>query len=217
MLPVQLAQEPPTFDKNVRQPGLRHLMERDGGPVKRRGPKRKAMSVDRDITSKLKPLWRSALPDMLVAYRRTCAFLALYIPPATGNPTVDHMLPKSRHPSLAYEWANYRLCAASVNARKRDTEGIVDPFECQSGWFELELVSFQVKRGSAAPKAKQADIERTLDLLNIEDARRAREEHYVDYENGEISFEKLQRLAPFVAAEVERQKRRRPRAHRARG
>lgn len=52
---------------------------------------------------------------MLEAYERRCAYLALYLEHATGNPTVDHVLPKSRVWDQIYEWSNYRLCAALIN------------------------------------------------------------------------------------------------------
>jgi len=54
-----------------------------------------ADAEDKIPADKFPPFWRKALDDMLVRYARRCAYLAMYFEPATGNPTVDHALPKS--------------------------------------------------------------------------------------------------------------------------
>lgn len=36
------------------------------------------------------------------------------------------------------------MACSRLNARKRDFTDILDPFEVQTGWFQLELVGFQV-------------------------------------------------------------------------
>jgi hypothetical protein len=147
---------------------------------------------------------------MLRRYERRCAFLALYLEHATGNPSVDHMLPKSRPWDLVYEWSNYRLCASSVNARKTDMTGLVDPFVCKSGWFALELVGFQVTRGSQAPAAHTAAIDATLQLVNDTEACKAREEYVTSYREGHIHLKYLEYRAPFIAQELRRQGQLRP-------
>ncbi len=155
---------------------------------------------------RLPPYWREALDDMLAAYHRRCAFLALYIEHATGNPSVDHhMLPTSLAWDKVYEWSNYRLCAALVNANKRVLTEIVDPFSCKPGWFALEFVGYQVIRGPAAPTAQAKRIDATLTLLNRVECCRAREEYTTSYEQGHIDLPYLERRAPFVAAELRRQ------------
>ncbi len=209
MIPVSLAKEPPGFDARVRQKGLSAIDELVGRAprVRRGGPRRpKVADREQDIPAdKFPPFWRDALDEMLAAYHRRCAYLAMYIEHATGSPTVDHVLPKSRVWNQVYEWANYRLCAAVVNAKKNDLMTLVDPFACKNGWFELELVAFQVLRGSGAPKHAASRIDATLPLLNMHDCCAQREEYVRCYEDGEIDLRYLTRRAPFIASELRRQ------------
>lgn len=209
MISVAPAREPPHFDEQVRQKGLSAIDELVGRPprIRRRGPRRKKVADhEADIPAEdFPPFWREAIPDMLQAYERRCSYLALYIEHATGNPTVDHMLPKSREWDQVYEWSNYRLCAALINANKSTLISLVDPFEVADGWFALEFVGFQVIRGPNAPPSKLQQIEDTLPLLNMPECLKAREEYVTCYEQGAIEFAYLERRAPFVAAELRRQ------------
>lgn len=210
MIPVTPAQEPDDFDSKVRQPGLSAIDEMLGKPprISRTGPRRKKIA-DRPgqiPPDKFPPFWRRALGDMLDAYERRCAYLALYLERATGGPSVDHAIPKSRAWRKVYEWSNYRLSARLINAKKGETT-VLDPFEIEAGWFALELYGFQVVPGPRAPKKRIAEIDRTIeDLgLNRRECRRAREEYVVDYERGEIRLAFLERRAPFIASELRRQ------------
>lgn len=209
MVPVSPADEPRTFDVKVRQKGLSAIDEMVGraARVPHAGRKReKIASNEADIPSQnLPPYWREALPDLLKAYERRCAFLAMYIEHGTGSPSVDHMLPKSRAWQQVYEWSNYRLCAAGVNARKGDLSGIVDPFLCKHGWFALEFVAFQVLVGPKAPARERKKIADTLELLNSLDCLKAREEYVAAYMEGHIDLPYLERRAPFIAGELRRQ------------
>lgn len=211
MLPLQCAPEPHSFDAKVRKKGLSAIDEFVGRKprVNHSGPRRKKLAKrESEIPADaFPPYWRDALDDLLTAYHRRCAFLGLYLEHATGNSSVDHMLPKSRAWKHVYEWCNYRLCAASVNAAKRDGVGIVDPFECKEGWFLLELVAFQVTRGPKAPAGRSTEFDSTLVLLNSDEACRAREEYVKDYQDGSIDLRYLERRAPFVARELRRQRR----------
>lgn len=211
MIPLSLAQEPPDFDPLVRRRGLSAIDELVGRPPRRPrpGPRRTPVARrEQDIPSdQFPPYWRDGLGLLLVAYHRRCAFLALYLEQATGNPSVDHMLPKSRRWDQVYEWGNYRLCAAGINARKRDLTGLVDPMECKPGWFAMELVGFQVVPGPHAPAGRQAEMSATLNLLNAHECCRAREEYVLDYLNQHIDIDYLTRRAPFVASELRRQRR----------
>lgn len=209
MIPVAPAEEPADFDKKVRQKGLSAIDEMVGRPprVRHRGPRRKKIANhEADIPAEAFPaFWRDVLPDMLEAYERRCSYLALYIEHATGNPTVDHVLPKSRVWDQVYEWSNYRLCAALINANKSNLTSLVDPFEVEEGWFALEFVGFQVTRGPKAPASKTQQIDDTLPLLNLPDCLKQREEYVTSYEQGGIGLAYLERRAPFVAAELRRQ------------
>jgi hypothetical protein len=212
MIPVSPAPEPADFDTKVRKPGLSAIDELVGRPprLKRPGPKRKQVAfVESEIPSdKFPPFWREAIDDLLEAYQRRCAYLAMHIEHATGNPTVDHALPVSRAWNAVYEWSNYRLCAALINANK-GVLSLVDPFDVKPGWFELNLSNFHVRRGAAAPATEWAKIDATLPILNLRDCWKQREEYVIRYRLGPeargIGFGYLADRTPFIAAELRRQ------------
>jgi hypothetical protein len=116
MIRVSPAPEPADFDARVRQPGLAAIAELVGeAPAAGRRGRRRTRVVDR--REELRPkdfpaFWTEALDDLLLAYRRLCAYLALYIEPATGAASVDHFVPKSTAWDRVYEWSNYRALPA---------------------------------------------------------------------------------------------------------
>jgi 5-methylcytosine-specific restriction endonuclease McrA len=188
MIPVRPAAEPAHFDRSIRQRGLSAIDELVGRVprVAHPGRRRKKIAVRaEDIPPDAFPAyWRDALGDMLRAYERRCAYLALYIDHATGSPTVDHVVPKSRAWDKVYEWSNYRLCAALINSKKNALMTVLDPFAIKDGWFALELVAFQVTPGPSAPANRLTKIEKTIDDagLNLPDCCQARKVYVEDYE-----------------------------------
>lgn len=212
MIPVVLAQEPADFDKKVRQPGLSAIYEMVGRTprVKRPGPRRKKVANEESKipADRFPPIWREALDDMMRAYEQRCAYLAMFIE-RTGNPTVDHVIPKSQVWNLVYEWSNYRLCTGIVNSKKGDLRGLVDPIDAKDGWFELDLTSYRVVRGASAPTRQHRKIDATLPLLNLRDCCLQRKQYVEDYQLGPgnkgIDLTYLERRAPFIARELRRQ------------
>ena len=174
MMRVTLAPEPDTFDERVRQPGLRALDKLA-----------RHLSVSKEAipSSEFPDYWRRSLDDLLAAYNRICSYLSLYIPRGTGARSVDHMVPKSLAWDQAYEWRNYRLACALMNARKGDAASVLDPFEVEDGWFVLELVAFQVlpADGLADPTAAAVDDTIRRLRLNDEECCGAREEYAEEY------------------------------------
>lgn len=220
MIPVAPADEPPSFDEQVRKRGNDAITSLLGQTVKgKRGRKpKKTYAREEDIPSKCFPaLWteprkadgKSTLDDMMDLYGQQCAYLAMHIEKATGSPTVDHFIPASKEWRLVYEWSNYRLSAACVNAKKKASLEVVDPFEVQAGWFELNLATFHVQRGRGAPDAQHAKIDSTLPLLNLRECRQQREEYVRLYQLGPgnkgIDLAYLEKRAPFIASELRRQ------------
>jgi hypothetical protein len=155
------------------------------------------------------PIWRAALDDMMDAYEQRCPYLAMFIE-RTGNPTIDHVIPESRTWNLVYEWSNYRLCAGIVNSKKGALIGLVDPVRAKVGWFELDLATFRVLRGTSAPKTQHQKIAATLPLLNIRDCCLQRQRYVEDYRLGPgargIDLPYLEHRAPFIAFELRRQR-----------
>lgn len=217
MIPVTPAPAPVDFDARVRRKGLDAVAELVGEQpaTVRRGRKRVKVAATRATIPAhcFPPLWREVLPDMLSAYKRTCAYLALYIEHATGSPSVDHVTPKSKAWDQVYEWSNYRLAAALINSKKNDLELVLDPFTIDDGLFALELVELQVTPGVAAVADLRAKVEDTIRVLGLNHVEccAARREYVAGYEDGPakggIELAYLERRAPFVARELRRQNR----------
>jgi hypothetical protein len=73
--------------------------------------------------------------------------------------------------------ASPRLCAARFNARKQDFNDVLDPFEVEDGWFQVELVGFQILPAANLSPATRRQVEQTISRLQLNhyDLRRSRE------------------------------------------
>lgn len=212
MLPVKKAPKPRTFDERVRRPGLIAIAELAGKPPPYRRPAGRAFkpvaSRERDIpASALPTYWTRALDDLMSAYDSICAYSCFRIHPVTGARSADHFAPKSRHWRKVYIWSNYRLCCSRMNARKQDFTHILDPFTLQPGWFQLELLGFQIIPNPALQPAIRDAIQDTIDTLDLNSFRGAREQDAERYWAGDVSLKVLKEESPFVAAELRRQHR----------
>jgi hypothetical protein len=165
MIPVEMQPEPSGFPERVRAPGKRFLSQIAKPTYKQwRG----------------KEYWREVLPDMRKAYKGVCSYSASWIPHSTGNHSIDHFIPKSQHPELAYEWDNYRYASARFNSRK-GTHLIVDPFELQSKSFVIDFNSFLIKPNPEFSTKEQQSLRETIKRLKLnddEDLVRERKEWY---------------------------------------
>lgn len=211
MIRVELADEPLDFDAKVRQPGLRAIAELAGesGLPKRKGRPRKAIANSREQipADKFPSYWTESLPELRTAYGHICSYVCVYIEPVTGAASVDHMLPKSLSWQEAYEWRNYRLACSLMNSRKNDYRDVLDPFEIDDDWFQIELVGYQVIPRTDLDPAIKTCVQATIDRLklNDRDCLTVREDYATDYFQGDISLGYLRRRAPLLAREVERQ------------
>ena len=171
MIRVEPAPEPPTFDAEVRQPGLLALRELRGDPTvpKRAGPKRKHVPT----------LWTDALPHLRHAYRRTCAYSALYVH-RQARDTVDHFVARDDDVELAYEWNNFRYASIDAN-RLKGARTVLDPFTVEDEWFVLNLGTFEVEAAVEVSDDRRAAWDNTLRILNdvqFVEARRWYHERY---------------------------------------
>ena|SRR6185436_1286636 len=190
MIPVTAAPEPAGFDATVRQRGLRFLAK-----------------TPAPVSWRYREYWTAAIPDLRSAYSSTCCYSAEWIPSVTGNSSVDHFVPRTARPDLAYEWSNFRLAAARMNSRKGSKQGILDPFTIGDEWFALDFPSLLVKRGGALPVQFQAAFYLTVATLHLNDelsveSRMRWLRGYCEYR---YTFDYLMESAPFVARELERQ------------
>lgn len=210
MIRVEQAPEPADFDLKVRKPGLRAIAEMVGEPdlPKRRGRKREVIAESRDAipADKFPPYWTEALPQLLEAYGRVCAYMSFYIERVTGAASVDHMLPKSRDWQEVYEWGNYRLACSLMNTRKNNYQDVLDPFEIDNEWFRMELVGYQVIPAPELPPKINEKVQATINRLSLNDYEclKLREEYAEEYSQGDINLAHLARRAPFLAREIER-------------
>lgn len=118
MIRVHPVEEPSDFDKRVRQPGLLAIQKLTrqaklsgrGRPPKSAGKYSRPEEIPASEFDKPGvAYWRRILDDLYDAYGGICAYLAMYIERTTGDPTVDHFVPKSgENWETVYEWKNYR-------------------------------------------------------------------------------------------------------------
>ena len=89
--------------------------------------------------------------------------------PAGARSSVDHFVPKTVDPTLAYEWNNnYRLASGRVNSCKGNQTNILDPFLVDSDWFEMDIPScraLKAKSGVAGDLRRQ--INATINSLRL--------------------------------------------------
>lgn len=193
LIPVIPQPEPESFDVRVRQPGRGYL----------------ATVQEKKATPKFKGRnkhWNEALDNLREAYKQVCAYTCGYLPPSLGS--VDHFLPKSLYPDLAYEWNNFRLASSRANSYKGDSVDVIDPFLVETGWFVLDFPSCLVKPDQGLPRSEVERINRTIDILKLNDDDsfvQNRCEIMTAYSDGEIDLSILQRCYPFIAAEISRQ------------
>lgn len=196
MIHVAAQPEPAAFDKEVRQKGIAWLHKKN-------------IPLDKPLPPKtaIEPYWRHCLDDIHTSYDGCCAYLAVFFERVTGGGSVDHFIAKSQRADLAYEWSNYRLACSRINSRKRDYDDVLDPFEVETGWFQLESVSGRIFPNPQLPDDQQHAVQATIDRLGLDDAgnREMRARHYQEYREGYYTAEFLKKRSPFVWIEANRQ------------
>ncbi len=212
MIRVPPAPAPESFDAKVKEPGLRALAEMVGETppfprVKGRPFQKIAERREQIPPSKLPTYWTSVLDELMDAYARICAYACFRIHPVTGARSVDHMAAKSRAWDQVYQWHNYRLACSRLNARKLDFGDVLDPFEVQDRWFELEFNGFQLRAAEDLDQETTEKVDSTIDRLGLNDHwfRYSRERDWDNYSKGHISLEILEEESPLVAREGRRQ------------
>lgn len=187
MIPVTPVQEPAHFDRDVRVPGNQWL-------------------ADHPLSKRLSPFWSQYLNELRIGSSSLCGYAAMLDP--TGG-TVDHYLSSSKHRGLAYEWSNYRFASGLLNNIKRTKDDqVLDPFEVQDGWFEIQLPSLQMVLTTAVPRSFRTKAAYTLKHLKLQDDERVirwRQSWYELYVKGDLTLKGLRAVAPLIAAAVDKQ------------
>ena len=193
MIHVAPAVEPPAFDGLVRVPGRNFLAETPHPTTEQ---------------FRSRAYWTRALELLHHSYRGICAYSCHWIPYDVGADTVEHFLPKSVHPAQAYEWLNYRFVCQTLNGRKGMYDDVLDPFIVVNGWFLIDFPSLLVRPAdNLDPPTTQRIIE-TINRLRLNDEAtcyKSRQRYVKDYCVHGLPFSLVQRDAPFIAGEIERQ------------
>ncbi|OUM00867.1 hypothetical protein [Variovorax sp. JS1663] len=179
--------EPDEFDAKCRQKGQEWLAANPGA-------------------KRPKDLWSPFRLDLAKGFQNRCGFGAMWI----SSGTVDHFISCDEDSSKAYEWSNYRYIEGWINSskKKHPSNELLDPFEVQEGWFEVDLPSLQLKLTDAVPAAARERAEFTLKRLKLRDDERIvrqRRAWYELYQTKDLTLEGLRKMAPLIAAAVERQ------------
>lgn len=190
MIRVELRPEYESFDRDVRRPGAAFLST-NSAPNNKEFRKHEYWSRSR------RQLWE--------AYDRICAYTSFYLP--TGG-SVDHFVPKSCMPQLAYEWSNFRLCEERVNNWKKSSLIAIDPCFMESDWVYLSLPECIIKVSNVAGPIAKARLKQTIELLRLN-----KDDTFVDFRfslvrdfvHGITDLAFLKTYYPFVGREVERQ------------
>lgn len=122
--------------------------------------------------------------------------------------SIDHFLPKTTHPQLAYEWSNFRLASGRVNNSKGNLTTILDPFLIQDDWFFMDVPACLLRPNPDLPKDLRNKISETINTLrlNQDDSYvQGRCNILIDYARGDITIGFLDRRYPFLAKEIRRQ------------
>ncbi|MDT7531018.1 hypothetical protein OVY29_20340 [Sphingopyxis sp. SE2] len=139
--------------------------------------------------------------------RVALAYTCHYIPKDTGSDTVEHFTPKSVNPALAYEWSNFRLVCGRLNGRKGDHQDVLDPASITASPFQIDFPSLQLKISENLNKDIIDLAESTIVRLKLNEERciESRQEYVENYCNDIVSLAGLQRYAPFLYYELNRQ------------
>jgi hypothetical protein len=190
MIPVTRQQEPEHFNEKVRIPGKRFL------------------ESNSHLSSKLLQqhnYWRHIKGDLYRLYQSICAYTGEWLPDTAA--TVDHFIPKSKAPQLAYEWDNYRLTTDKMNNLKADNIGLVDPFEVKIGWFVLVFPVCDIKPCMTLNEEDSKKVKNTIDILKLNSSEHNDKRYFIiqNYINNIITFDFLKEKYPYIAFEIERQ------------
>lgn len=193
MIPVVQKAEPSTFNNRVRQPGQSFLASCSS-------PTHKDWSKH--------SYWQRIKDDLYSSYGGICAYTGEWFPRTSVASSVDHFIPKSIAPNLAYEWSNFRLSTQKANTNKDNSVGIADPFKILSGWFVLDIPSCLLRPGKGLPSADHQMVDFTIRVLKLnddDDYVQGRCNVILDYIRGDISYDYMWKKYPFIAHELTRQ------------
>jgi hypothetical protein len=193
MIPIKKQNEPENFNRDVRTKGLRFL-EKNPHPTSKEFGKHN--------------YWKNINSKLYYLYKGVCAYTGEWFSSSQSTISIDHFIPKTIAPRLAYEWDNYRLTTQKINNNKGDIIGLIDPFEVQFGWFILDFPSCLIKPNNELPITEYEKVKFTINVLKLnsdDEIAQNRCNIIIYFINGDISFKFLKEKYPYIAYEIERQ------------
>ncbi len=141
MIRVQSIAPTPSYELKVRTPGEAFLGVNP--------------SPTRDQFNR-NDFWCEIHDEMYSAYGGICMYCASWTPrtpqgASLQQSSVDHFMPKSLFPQLAYQWTNFRLCRNDINSNKSTDLHVPDPFAIHNEWFEVDFATWRVGPSGKAP------------------------------------------------------------------
>ncbi len=181
MIHVEPPEEPANFEEKVRIPGNRWLWN----------------NQDRND---FPDYWKHCFSELAEGFNHLCGHSAMHVPEIGA--VVDHYLSKSKHRNLTYEWSNYRYASFRMNSRKMTYDDqILDPFEVEDGWFEVQLGSWQLLMTAGIPVEKRERAKKTMERLRLQTGRDVimlRRKHYLLFLEGESTLAALRSHAQLL-------------------
>jgi uncharacterized protein (TIGR02646 family) len=156
--------------------------------------------------------WSRVHGYMYEEYRGVCAYCASWMPRGDGtstaiDSTVDHFIPKSIYPALAYEWVNLRVSRRGLNENKGQSLSVMDPMFINNDWFELDFLTCRIKPSPAVHEIARIRIKETLNILRLNDPPIIDERTDIvgNYAHERWDLGLIAELYPFIAREIVRQ------------
>ena len=205
MIPVKLAPEPLSFHETVRVPGQEFLRSQ--------GIQNLADKPTGKIDWSNYQFWRICSKDLYDSYQGICCYVGMRIngPLFVNEKSVEHFIPKSIQPFLAYEWSNYRLACRKANS-DRGTKPVIDPFTVCPNEFRLNLLNGELYPDPSLSDKRRLQVLETINNIGLNQNfwSRLRLQYYNYYLNNlkgtsiiELQ-EFLEKNAPIVLAELKR-------------
>src|SRR5690606_41234699 len=106
-----------------------------------------------------------------------------------------------REPGTVSAGAKHRSACGGVDAGNGVAATVIDPFEVQDGWFQVELVRFQLRAAPGLPVERVARIDETIAILSLNDETflEDRAEACKGYWSEEYPLAHLERRFPLLA------------------
>jgi len=198
MIRIPKFHPPADFEHRIKNPGLRFLID---------------TPHPNNFQWRRHSYWRDVHDDLYENYNGICAFCATWTPRGRGSndpdqmTSIDHFIPKSHNPTLAYEWENFRLCKARINANKGANLEIIDPQYIGGDWFIIDFNTFLINPNDRLPYYLEHRIDRTIEVLDLNhnDFVEQRVDIIKAYVLDDVTFPQLKEKFPFIAYEMVRQ------------